>query len=89
MIHPRLFHTFSFFCHPTLEKERFFLANGLPREYHDQCYVAEVQTLVELNPNMGSSDGNTEKLQAVSLKFARFQEQIYAHFFILGMENIC
>ena len=23
-----------------------------PREYHTQCYVVEVQTLVELNPNI-------------------------------------
>ena len=23
-----------------------------PREYHTQCYLVEVQTLVELNPNI-------------------------------------
>ena len=25
---------------------------SVPREYHTQCYVVEVQTLVELNPNI-------------------------------------
>ena len=55
MIHPRLFHTFSFFCHPGPVKRDVLHCQQTqpdPREYHTQYYVVEVQTLVELNPNV-------------------------------------
>ena len=54
-IHPRLFHTFSFFRHPGPVRRDFLYCRQTqpaPREYHTQCYVVEVQTLVELNPNI-------------------------------------
>ena len=45
----------SFFGHPGLVQRDFFhccQTQPVPREYHTQCYVVEVQTLVELNPNI-------------------------------------
>ena len=45
----------SFFDHPGLVKRDFFhcrQSQPVPREYHTQCYVVEVQTLVEFNPNI-------------------------------------
>ena len=54
-IHPRLFHTFSFFLHPGPVRRDFLYCRQTqpaPREYHTQCYIVEVQTLVELNPNI-------------------------------------
>ena len=54
-LHPRLFHIMSFFGHPGLVKRDFFhcrQAQSVPREYHTQCYIVEVQTLVEFNPNI-------------------------------------
>ena len=54
-IHPRLFHTFSFFRHPGPVRRDFLYCRQTqpaPREYHTQCYIVEVQTLVELNPNI-------------------------------------
>ena len=45
----------SFFDHPGLVTRDFFhyrQTQPVPREYHTQCYVVEVQTLVELNPNI-------------------------------------
>ena len=54
-LHPRLFHIISFFGHPGLVKRDFFHCRQIqpvPREYHTQYYVVEVQTLVELNPNI-------------------------------------
>ena len=55
MIHPRLFYTFSFFRHPGPVKRDFLHCRQnqpAPREYHTQYYVVDVQTLVELNPNI-------------------------------------
>ena len=54
-LHPRLFHIISFFRHPGPVKRDFLhcrQTQPVPREYHTQCYVVEVQTLVELNPNI-------------------------------------
>ena len=54
-LHPRLFHIMSFFGHPGLVKWDFFdccQTQPVPREYHTKCYIVEVQTLVELNPNI-------------------------------------
>ena len=53
-VHPRLFHIFSFFCHPGPVKRGFLhccQTQSAPREYHTQQYV-EVHRLVNLNPNM-------------------------------------
>ena len=55
MIQPRLFHTFSFFCHTGPVKRDFLhcrQTHHAPREYLTQYYIVEVQTLVELNPNL-------------------------------------
>ena len=54
-LHPRLFHIMSFFDHPGLVTRDFLhyrQTQPVPREDHTQCYVVEVQTLVELNPNI-------------------------------------
>ena len=51
---PRLFHKMSFFGHPGHVKGDFFhcrQTQPVPREYHTQCYIVGVQTLVELNAN--------------------------------------
>ena len=53
-MHPRLFHRFSFVCHPEPVRRDFFYCRQTqpaPTEYHTQCYVFEVKKLVELNPN--------------------------------------
>ena len=50
---PRLFHIFSFFCHPGPVKRDFLHSRKtqpVPMEYHTKYYVFEVQRLVELNP---------------------------------------
>ena len=55
MIQPRLFHTFSFFCHTGPVKRDFLhcrQTRHAPREYLTHYYIVEVQTLVELNPNL-------------------------------------
>ena len=52
MIHPRLFHTFSFFRHPGLVKRYFFFpiwSLGTPLENGEGM---KLSPLVELNPNM-------------------------------------
>ena len=54
-LHPRLFHIMSFFGHPGLVKRDFFHCRQIqpvPREYHTQYYLVEVQILVEINPNI-------------------------------------
>ena len=54
-LHTRLFRVESFFGHPGLAERDCFLycqTQPVPREYHTQCNVVEVQTLVELNPNI-------------------------------------
>ena len=74
MIHPRLFHTFLFFCHPGLVKRDFFhwrQIQPLPREYHGQCYSAEEQTLVEFNPHILVRDVERMKHHEVSEHFRR------------------
>ena len=48
---PRLFHKMSFIGPPGLVKRDFFHCRHtqpVPRKYHTQCYIVEVQTLVEL-----------------------------------------
>ena len=55
MIHTRLFHTFLVFSHTGLAKSNFLhcrQTQPVPRKYHTQCYVVEVQTLVKLNSNI-------------------------------------
>ena len=55
MIHPRLFHTFSFFFHPGLVKRDFFhwvQTQHLPREYYSQFAGHGFSILIELNPNI-------------------------------------
>ena len=54
-LHPRPFLIMSFFGHPGLLKRDLFhcrQTQPVLREYHTQCYVVEVQTLVEVNPNI-------------------------------------
>ena len=55
-LHPRLFHIMSFFDEPGLVKRDFFhcpQTQPVPKVYHTQCYVVEeIQTFVELNPNI-------------------------------------
>ena len=55
MIHPRLFHIFSLFCHPGPVKRNYLhgrQTQPAPREYYTQYYVVEVHRLVELNRNI-------------------------------------
>ena len=52
---PRFSHIFSFFCHPGSVKRDFLhcrQTQPAPRGYHTKYYLVEVQTLVELNPNI-------------------------------------
>ena len=54
-LHQRLFHILSFFGHPGLVKRDIFhcrQTQPVSREYHTQCYVVEIQTLVWLNPDI-------------------------------------
>ena len=67
-LHPRIFHIMSFFGHPGLVKRDSVhcrQTQPVPREYHTQYYVVEVQTLVELNcrsPDFKKSNRSNKKI---------------------------
>ena len=50
---PHIFILLSSWTSITSSKEGFFFiqCNGLSREYDSECFVAKVQTLIEVNPN--------------------------------------
>ena len=72
MIPPSLFHTFSFFCHPGPVKRDFLhcrQTQSVPGAYHTQFYVVEVQTSVELNPNILVRDVERMEMAAAWSQF--------------------
>ena len=61
MIYPRLFQTFSLFCHPGLVKRDFFF-NGVPRYTTGKWRGHEAPPLVELNPYLLGRDVERMKI---------------------------
>ena len=68
MIHPRLFHKFSLFCHHGPVKRyllHFQLTQPVPMEHHKQYYMAEVKSLVKLFPYILARD--VERMHTIGM----------------------
>ena len=68
MIHPRLFHRFSFFSHPGLVYG-IFSANGLPREYHGQYTPLAFKNIKSVKSNIIGR--NVERMKKIEWLYIR------------------
>ena len=75
MIHPRLFHTFSFFYHPGLVKRVFSFFNGVPRDTTGQGRGHEARTI-----------GRGKSHSISNMVFSRYGENEIYYYFISRIE---